>query len=359
MTVLVQSVARLFDVEVQQDGGAPGGNEVYSGVTIGEGPFDNSLAVRINAGQQFQGFSKLVKAEELSKDSALTLPQGRSDWIYTECEGPRYDSARFCDPSSSSDELECRYPGKFCEQVGVFNVSRYGQSGAASEDVASPIYGPLADSSGTVQITTRWMNAQLGSFEVNLPADLDERFGGRFNQGFYGSQKNPVESFDGVVAQPGGDANNLVKRVAALPSPSRMVTAKPVDRIPLGWSPVALPFRKPQALTRNSPDNMARIYLTEEGLSGAIELTAKLPGAWGDHITLSARPSGPAIYDVALFFKGARYESARQLVRGPLPALGIDLAKPAPIGILQAKAAGVLAGVTRDGSEHLTSKTVP
>jgi hypothetical protein len=161
-----------------------------------------------------------------------------------------------------------------------------------------------------------------------------------------------VELFAGVVAEPAGDTKNLVIQIKALPS--KFVTAQPVDQVPLGWSPVAMPFRKPQPLTRNPGDDLARIYLTDEGLTGAIELTAIYPGAWGDYIAVSARPSGRAIYDVAITFKGARYENARPLVKGPLPSLATDLVKPGPIGVLQAKAAGVFADVTRDGTEHIS-----
>lgn len=354
LVVVAESVAQLFDVELHfADGSTPDGNDAYRGVTIGEGPGENSLTVRINAGKQFRGFSHLVKAEELSKGSALILPQGSSDWIYLECEGPRYDQAQF-DPEvpggSSDDDVKYRFPGKFCEQVGVFNISRYARHGSEREDSPSPLYGPVTAGSA-VQVTARWMNYQPGSFVVNLPEDLDERFGGQFNHSFFASRKDPAETFAGVVAEPDTDTNNLVTRIKALPS--RFVTAQQVDRVPLGWSPVPMPFRKPQSLTRNPGDDRARIYLTEEGLSGAIELTAIYPGAWGDHIAVNARPSGPAIYDVAIFFKGARYENARQLVKGPLPALATDLVKPGPIGVLQAKAAGVLADVTRDGTERV------
>jgi hypothetical protein len=355
--VVAESVAHLFDVELHfADGTTPDGNDSYRGVTIGEGPEENSLTVRINAGKQFGGFSHLVKAEELSKGSALTLPQGHSDWIYQECEGPRYDEARFYDAGasgvSSDEDVKNRFPGKFCEQVGVFNISRYARHASEREDSASPLYGPLPGTSGSVQLTAQWMNYQPGSFAVNLPEDLDERFGGRFNQSFFASRKNPVELFAGVVAEPAGDTKNLVIQIKALPS--KFVTAQPVDQVPLGWSPVAMPFRKPQPLTRNPGDDLARIYLTDEGLTGAIELTAIYPGAWGDYIAVSARPSGRAIYDVAITFTGARYENARPLVKGPLPSLATDLVKPGPIGVLQAKAAGVFADVTRDGTEHIS-----
>jgi hypothetical protein len=343
----------LFDVELQvADTG--GVTELYKGVTIGEGSGEGSLTQRINAGTPFGKFSQIVKAEELSKGDALTLPLGDSKWIYVECDGPRYDQTEFYDPASpgsADDDIKHRYPGKFCEQVGVFNLSRYAQHGSAREDSPSPYYGPPPATGPDVQLTADWMKYQPGSFAVNLPADLDERFGARFNQSYFATQKDPAELYSGVVAEPQSDTNNLVNRIKALPS--AFVKAQIVDRIPLGWSGVKMPFRAPQQLTRNPGDDLARIYLTEEGLNGAIELTALKAGSWGDHISVSARPSGPAIYDAAILFLGARYENARQLVQGPLPSLGTDLVEPGPIGVLQAKAAGVFAQVTRDRTDHL------
>ncbi len=64
------------------------------------------------------------------------------------------------------------------------------------------------------------------------------------------------------------------------------------------------------------------------------------------------RPDGPGRYEVTVNYAGARFENARQAVRGaPLPAAAAELLEPSPVGILQAKAAGVSAGVTRDRAE--------
>lgn len=357
--MIAQSVVRLFDVTLHLvDADGSDKTETYQRVTIGNGPEESSLAFGINAGSNFKGFSKLVKAEELDKGEVLVFPQGTSNWVYMECEGPQYDQARFYDPqdlNNSLDDVQYRFPGKYCDQVGIFDVSRFACRSSKRIDPVAPLFGPLAATPDpTVQVTARWMNYQPGSFVVNLPEDLDERFGGRFNQAFLASKKDSAEAYTGVVAEPDGDTNNLVKRIAALPS--KFVTAQKVDRVPLGWSPVAMPFRKPQPLTRNSADDLARIYLTEEELDGAIELTAMNPGAWGDHIAVSARKSGPATYDVAIFFKGALFESARQVVRGPFPELASGLIKPGPIGVLQAKAAGVLADVTRNRAARLVQE---
>ena len=361
------TIMPIFDVEVAVAGGKIAA-EVYKGVTIGQGSGDGSLTANINVGVTFKSFSRLVKAEEISKGSALALPRGLSQWSYTECDGPRYDEARFYDPeavTSPDADVEYRYPGKFCEQVGVYNLSRYGQSGDQRADCPMPLYGAFpSPAASPVKVTANWQNYQPGSFVVNLPADLDERFGARFNQSFYASgqarsasQTIPAETYANAVAEPAGDPDNLVTLINA--KPSVYVKASLVPDVPLGWTPARMPFRAPQPLTRNPGDDLARLYLTEEGLTGAIRLTALQPGALGDHISVSARLTGPAIYQVDIFFKGSRYENARQVVRGPLPALGADVGNPGPIGVLHAKAAGVLADVTRDRNSRIRDASSP
>jgi hypothetical protein len=98
-------------------------------------------------------------------------------------------------------------------------------------------------------------------------------------------------------------------------------------------------------------DKFAQIYLSEKGVSGYIKLQARTAGTWGNDITVSARPSGsgPAMYDIAIAYTASRFENARQVALGsPQPALMQDILKPTPIGVLQAKAAGVWVDVTRD-----------
>ncbi|NJK53366.1 MAG: hypothetical protein HC936_12125, partial [Leptolyngbyaceae cyanobacterium SU_3_3] len=95
----------------------------------------------------------------------------------------------------------------------------------------------------------------------------------------------------------------------------------------------------------------AKLYLAEEGFEGFIELQAKQVGSWGNEIAVSARPAGAARYDLSILYHRSRFENARAIVRGgeTLPALAEDLLKPGAIGVLQAKAAGIQATVTRDG----------
>jgi hypothetical protein len=60
---------------------------------------------------------------------------------------------------------------------------------------------------------------------------------------------------------------------------------------------------------------------------------------------------------IYIAFAGARFESARQVAQGPdLPAAITDLLQPAPIGVLQAKAAGVQLKVRRDGVQSTTQQ---
>jgi hypothetical protein len=121
-----------------------------------------------------------------------------------------------------------------------------------------------------------------------------------------------------------------------------------------------MPFRKPQFLTLGGPGQAARLYLAEEGLSGFIKLEAKVEGTWGNEISVGARQVGPAIYDVSVSYLGGRFESARSVVLGPSPGeLTKALVQPGPIGVLQAKAAGVRAVVTRDRAEFEELVTTP
>ena len=137
---------------------------------------------------------------------------------------------------------------------------------------------------------------------------------------------------------------------------SKLVEATVVPIVPLGWSAVEMPFRKPRALSLGTETMPARLFLQEEGIDGFIEIRARQAGEWTNDIVVSARPSGPAMYDVSVQLRAARFENARKLVLGKdikdktqdLPIQIQTLIQPGPVGVLQAKAAGVHAGVTRD-----------
>ena len=140
-----------------------------------------------------------------------------------------------------------------------------------------------------------------------------------------------------------------------------------------------MPFRKPEFLTLGAEDAPARLYMAEEGIDGFIKLEAREAGTWGNEIAVTARSSGPAMYDVAIIYQGSLFENARQVAlgKGPLspaprcqkgkkasatqqvpldrdlPTLIQDLLQPGPIGVLQAKAAGVQADISRDRTESI------
>jgi hypothetical protein len=266
---------------------------------------------------------------------SLTLPRGRTEWIFLECSGSRFDQAHFA---------EDRFAGGDCAEAGVFDVSRFGQA----------VFGPLA--APAVDVTLRWQSHRPGAFVVNLPSDLPSRFGGRFNEARFGMTRENPETLPGVVTEPPGDERDLVQLLNDGEAPafraSPLVRAGRVARVPIGFEAVKMPFRKPRFLRLGDDHQPARLYLTEDGMEGFVEIRAQEAGTWGNEIAVVARPAGPGRWDVTLHFAGARFENARKTVLGaPLPDLAQDLLQPGPIGILQAKAAGVEARVTRDRAE--------
>jgi hypothetical protein len=134
--------------------------------------------------------------------------------------------------------------------------------------------------------------------------------------------------------------------------PSVFVKATLVGSVELGWTPAHMPLRKPQFLTLGGPGRAARLYLREDGLNGFIKLEARIEGAWGNEIAVSARPAGPAIYDVSVYYRGGCFEQARSIVLGTAKERFSDFLQPGPTGVLQAKAAGVRADVTRDRADN-------
>jgi hypothetical protein len=280
-----------------------------------------------------------VPAENIlvSGDSAavLQVPQGISHWVFLDCLGSRFDRACFD---------KNRFPGGFCLDRGVFDISRFGPGDGPLKTVFAWPAG--ADPEPAAEVSLHWVEHLPGAFTVNLPADLAPRFGGRFNQARFALDGQSAEFYPFTVTEPAGDPDYLPDLLNAS---SNLIKAKVVDSVPLGWQAVAMPFRKPRGLTVGSETQAARIYLSEEGIAGFLELEAKIPGAAGNSIRVAARKSGPALFDVTVVFDGGRFEMARQVVLGePLPALTSKLLQPGPVGLLQAKAGGVRVGVTRE-----------
>lgn len=268
--------------------------------------------------------------------SLLRVPRGRNRWLLVNCLGSRYDSARFD---------QGRFTGGLCRARGIFNLSRFFRlpGGPLASVFAWP---PGSDPEPPVNLRLSWVEHQPGAFEVHLPADLPPRFGARFNEARFALPGATPEFYAFSVTEPTDDPDYLPTRLNAS---SQLVKARVVPNVPLGWQPVAMPFRKARALTLGGNGQAARIYLQEEGFAGFLEIEAKIPGAAGNSIRIAARKSGPALFDVGIEFEGGRFENARRLVLGePLPALTADLLKPSPVGLSQAKAAGVQVRVTRD-----------
>ena len=362
--LIVQEIFDLFDVTLRSiPGEGDPMQETYIGVTIGVGTEEpDSLEKQINIA------SKLVRADELDKGTVLRLLRGRSDWIYQDCHASRFDHARFD---------AARFVGNVCTDRGVFNVSRFSHQGELVSAVfasSAPFPDPVAE------IVFRWERHQPGSFIVNLPADLPARFGGRFNEARFGQKEAAPELYEKAVTEPSDDERFLVTLInEGHPdddppvSPSNLVTVEKVKSVPLGWEAVPMPFRKLQFLTLGDEERPACLYLAEEGLDEFIKLEAREAGIWGNEIAVSARQSGPAMYDVSIIYEGACFENARQVALGmsppsPLPScqkgkkdssiqqIGLDeglptlirdLLRPGPIGVLQAKAGGIRANVFR------------
>jgi hypothetical protein len=277
----------------------------------------------------------LVEALEADADPAdvLRLPRGRSDWRYLECVGTRFDRAHF-----DRDH----WSGGPCAEVGVFDASRWRDD----DRPVNPVFGDRdAAAQPSVEVTVRWTRHAPGAFAVNLPVDLPPRFGARFNDGRFGSGEDQVETYAGAVTEPAADPRYLVTLLAG----SSLVQAAHVDVLPLGFAPVTLPFRRPQRLTLGAPGVQAAMYLQEADVPGFVEVKAKGAGPQGNQILITAPRAGPASFDVTVRFEAGRFESARAAVAGrPLSASADDLVRPGPIGVLEAKAAGIRAAVWRE-----------
>jgi hypothetical protein len=264
-------------------------------------------------------------------------------WQYLECLGTRYDVAHF-----DADA----FSGGPCTEIGVFDASSWGT--VADAPIKAVFGDAAAPAEDSVEVSVRWTKHAPGRFAVNLPAELPPRFGARFGDGRFGTGADQMEEYLGAVTEPKGDPHDLAKLVHE--RPSLLVDGSHVDTVPLGWSAVTLPFRRPQRLTIGAPGARAALYVREEDVPGFIELEAREEGPQGASIVVTAPRSGPATFDVTVSFEAGRFENAREVVRGrPLSASADDLLRPGPIGVLEAKAAGVHAAIRREGTVFATS----
>lgn len=356
--LVVEFASLLFDVTVQ--GAADDGSDLvesYAGVTIGTGAESRSSLTR----QILAKPSQLVVSDEFGKVSVLRLSGGRSDWSYLTSAGARFNQATF---------NHSIFAGGKCLEEGVFNASLFAcapkppQTPPKEPEVPVFAGDPVDPPS---QITLQWTEHRPGAFVVNLPADLPEKFGARFNQARFARAGDAPEVYAGVViepakeppgAKPGDPPSDPEWMVNQINKTSTLVKADRVDRVPMGWDSMPAPFYHPRAraLTGGTDNDQAAIYLSESGVPGFIELKAIEAGTWGNTIEVTVRKAGPARFDVTIGYEGARFENARQTVfagrilapgEDPLPALTGEILKPRPVGVLQGKAAGVLAQVTR------------
>lgn len=342
--MVVDTIGLLFDVAVQGtagDGSAV--TESYSGVTVASGTSaPEGLTFQVLARP-----SQLLTAEDVNKAGVLALPRGRSDWSYLAASTSRFDQDTFD---------HATFAGGPCLEQGVFNVSRFDYMPPEQE---TAVYAGAA-TGPPVQVKIEWSAYQPGAFAVNLPADLPANFGARFNQARFAQPGDAPEVFTGVVTEPAGDPDYIVTRITGH---SHLVEASSVPLVPLGWDPQAMPFHHPrtQALSGGTDNDKAAIYLSEPKVPGFVELTALVAGKWGNTIQVTARKASPGRFDITIGYQGARFENARQTVfagkilspgEDPMPALTNQILKPRPVGVLQGKAAGVLARVTRERTEQ-------
>jgi len=127
-----------------------------------------------------------VLALVLEKRAFLRLPRGRSEWTYLDCFGARFDRDRFNQAS---------FAGGRCAERGVFDISRFARTPPEMEAAVFALAGPLTDP--PVGVRFRWTQHQPGAFVVNLPADLPEEFGGRFDQARFALPNAEAEEYKG------------------------------------------------------------------------------------------------------------------------------------------------------------------
>lgn len=344
----VEKIAALFDVFLYSGPpGKPPVRESYRGVTLGADEANDSLTRQVNGASKLAPASALVRVDQLNKAIVLNIPTGRTLFRYLDCLGPRFDSACF---------NHAHFPNGNCGERGIFDVSRFSNSPPERIRAIFASASPISEPPVTIDFLLEKFGA--AAFVVNLPADLAPRFGARFNESRFGEalgdDKSSAQVFKDAVAEPESDPNFLVTMINSPASGSRFVKATKAESVELGWAAFRMPFRKPQFLTLGTPNRPARLYLKEDGLNGFIKLEAKEKGVWGNEIGVSVREVRPAIYEVSIIYRGARFEQARAIVQGVTTETIQEVMKPGPTGVLQAKAAGVRAGITRDRAEYPT-----
>jgi hypothetical protein len=211
-------------------------------------------------------------------------------------------------------------------------------------------------------VNATWQSNQAGAFTVNLPADLPDSFGARFNAGRFASKDDNTESYPGIVFDPPKDSNFVVtvlSEAAKAPGKKPLVGVEHVTFVPIGWEAHVVPFAQPRRryLTGGRKDRPSQLFLQQRGIAGAFRIFARENGAWGNQISITVRFAAPAIFDLTVSHAAARFESARVIAfagrvlkpgEDALPALTAETVKPGPVGVVQAKAAGIHVSVNRE-----------
>jgi hypothetical protein len=340
--LVVDVLAALFDAVISD---SKIGDIVFAAIALDARAGGRSLAARLAAPS-----GPPVIARDVAPAGALQLPRGASDWMLVQCDGSRFDAASFDD---------AHFVGDPCNVPGIFDVSRFNAKTdetlpLAAQTVELARFAPLPDGP-PVTLSATWQSHRAGAFAVNLPADLPEKFGARFNAARFASQNAESEAYAGVVLDPPGDDHYIGKVLAASP----LVSATAVSIVPLGWEAQQVPFGQPRSrfLSGGRADRPSAVYLTQREVPGAFGIFARDNGAWGDEIAISVRYAGPAAFDLTVAHSAARFECARAIAfagrvlgpgEDPLPALMTKIIKPGPVGVVQAKAGGIRADVTRE-----------
>ncbi len=269
--------------------------------------------------------------------AALILPAGRSEWLYSDCYGDRFDAAfygqrrrRLLRPTA----VPARFAGgDACHAPGVFNLSRfYDERLPGTESV----YGTaLTPPTHATSVFVHQIH-QAGRFELQLPSDLPPHFGGRFNEARFAERHvDDLPVADYVIREATfdmrGDPSSLTAQMDARPGP---VVAEVRVELEPGVPVYDVPFSGDRPLTGGDRQHRARAYLRRQGVDGVVELTAVAPGTWGNLLRIAVRDSEtPGAYDVTIVYTGKDvFENARQKVAEQLAT---------------ARAAGILAQVTR------------
>lgn len=258
-----------------------------------------------------------VPVEATPSLDALRLPPGTSAWQYLECLGARFDH----------DRLDrARFVDGQCRMPGVFDVSRFAAAPDAPEVAVFAPSGGGFDS-GT-NVTLSWSEERPGRFRLELPYDLPEKYGARFDDGRFAGA---LVSAPDLIVETDPLPGSLIEWVNQT---SPVLEARAIPSLPDGAVAQRVPWDQPVALDGGTSTAPARLFLTEDGLAGFIELRARAPGGWGNYILVTVAAGATAgAYAVTLAYASAAvYENAVQTV----------LAQ-----ILPARAAGIRSDVTR------------